>query len=186
MLKRLVPKSTLLVVVDIQERLASAMPTEQMGRVVKNTALLLQAAQRLSVRVLVSEQYPKGLGGTIPEVRDLLTSMNVTPFAKLTFDALSDDPFHKSAFTDRPAAVVLVGMEAHVCVFQTARSFVDRGVSTFVVSDAVASRTEENRRSGLSLVERAGAVVTNAESVVFDLLERAGTDDFKILSKLVR
>lgn len=185
-MKRLEPKKTLLVVVDIQERLASAMPVEQMGRVVKNTALLLHVAARLSVRVLASEQYPKGLGATIPEVRDLLDAMNVTPCAKLTFDALSDDPFHKEAFTERPAAAVIVGMEAHVCVFQTARSFVERGVSTFVVSDAVASRTEENRLSGLSLAERAGAVITNAESVMFDLLERAGTEEFKVLSKLVR
>ncbi len=185
-MKRLEPKNTLLVIVDIQERLASAVPVEPMGRVVKNTSLLLRTAERLSMRVLASEQYPKGLGATIPEVRDILDTMKVTPLAKLTFDAISDDPFHKAAFTDRPTAVVIVGMEAHVCVFQTARSFVERGVATYVVSDAVASRTEENRLSGLSLAERAGAVVTNAESVVFDLLERAGTEDFKILSKLVR
>lgn len=185
-MKRLEPKSTLLVVVDIQERLAAAMPTEQLGRLVKSTSLLLQAAERLGVRVLASEQYPKGLGPTMPEVMAHLTRMNVTPCAKVTFDALSDDPFHKLAFTGRPGAVVLCGMEAHVCVFQTARSFVDRGVATYVVSDAVASRTEENRLSGLSLAERAGAVVTNAETVVFDLTERAGTEDFKFISKLVR
>jgi len=185
-MKRLEAKSTLLVVVDIQERLAAAMPSEQMGRVVKNTGLLLQTAHRLNMRVMASEQYQKGLGGTIPEVREHLAPLKVTPLAKLTFDALSDDPFHKEAFAKRPAAVVLVGMESHVCVFQTARSFVERGVATFVVSDGCASRTEENRLSGLSLAERAGAVVTNAESVVFDLLERAGTEDFKTISRLVR
>jgi nicotinamidase-related amidase len=184
--KRLEAKSTTIVVVDIQERLAAAMPSSQMGKVVKNTALLLAAAHRLQIRVLATEQYPNGLGATIPEIRDLFLPLRVLPFPKLTFDALSDDPFHKAAFDRRPGAVVIVGMEAHVCVFQTARSFVERGVPTWVVADAVASRTEENRLSGLSLVERAGAVVTNAESVMFDLLERAGTEEFKALSKLVR
>jgi nicotinamidase-related amidase len=185
-MKRLVPKTCLLVVVDVQEKLAPAMPVGAMGRVIKNTVLLLDAAWRLGVRTIASEQYPKGLGGTMPELASALGAIKVTPMAKTHFDALSDDAIHKAAFAVRPDAVIIVGMEAHVCVFQTARSFVDRGVTTYVVSDAVASRTEENRLSGLHLAERAGAVVTNAETVVFDWLEQAGSDEFKALSKLIR
>ena len=185
-MKRLDPKKTLLVIVDIQERLVPAMPVAQAGRVVRNTVLLIETAYRLGMRVMASEQYPRGLGPLIPEIREPLVPLGVTPFEKVTFDALACDPFHKAAFTTRPESVVLVGMESHVCVFQTARSFVERGVATHVVSDAVASRTEENRLSGLALASHAGAVVTNAESVVFDLLERAGTPEFKIISRLLK
>ena len=185
-MKRLIPKSTLLVVVDMQEKLAPAMPAERFALTLRNTAILLSAAQLLGLRTIASEQYPAGLGLTIPEVAALLAAISVAPMPKLHFDALGDDKIHSLAFAPRPEAVVIVGMEAHVCVFQTARSFVDRGVATYVVSDAVSSRTEENRLSGLALAERAGAIVTNAESVVFDLAERAGGPQFKAISKLVR
>ncbi len=85
-----------------------------------------------------------------------------------------------------PRAVVVVGMESHVCVYQTARELARRGHEVHVVRDAVASRTEENRQAGLALSERAGAVLTVAEAVAFDWVERAGTDAFRAVSKLVR
>jgi nicotinamidase-related amidase len=185
-MKRLIPKSTLLVVVDIQEKLAKAMPEATLRKVTWNAAILLDAAKRLGVRTIASEQYPQGLGPTVPEVAAALSAHGITAMPKIHFDALGDDAIHKKAFAPRPEAAVVIGMESHVCVFQTVRSFVDRGVPVFVVSDAVASRTEENRQNGLHLAERAGAFVTNTETVVFDWLERAGTDDFKALSKLIR
>jgi nicotinamidase-related amidase len=105
----------------------------------------------------------------------------------MTFDACSDLAVARALARDpAPRAVVLAGMEAHVCVFQTARELVKRGYATYVVADAVCSRREENRALGLALAERAGAFVAPTETVVFDLLERAGTDAFKAVSKLVR
>jgi nicotinamidase-related amidase len=185
--KRLNPKTTLLVVVDIQDKLARAMPEAQLRKVTWNAAILLDAAKRLGVRTIASEQYPQGLGPTVAEVAAALTAHGIAPMPKIHFDALGDDAIHKKAFQGpRPEAAVIIGMETHVCVFQTARSFVERGVPSYVVSDAVASRSEENRQNGLHLVERAGAVVTNTESVVFDWLERASSEDFKALSKLIR
>ena len=143
-------------------------------------------AKALGVKVVVSEQYPKGLGATIPALASKLGELGVTPLPKMTFDACSDLALSR-ALTDTGArAVVVVGMESHVCVFQTARELVKRGYSTHVVADADTSRREENRVLGLSLCERAGAVITSTETVAFDLLEVAGTDAFKTVSKLVR
>lgn len=185
-MERLFPESTALLVVDVQERLAAAMPEDGLARLVKNTTILLETARVLGVRVLASEQYPKGLGPTLPAIAEKLREVSAEPLAKTCFDACSDLGIARALSDLAPRAVVVVGMEAHVCVFQTARELVKRGYATFVVADAVASRTEENRRLGLALCERAGAVAAPTETVAFDLLGRAGTEAFKAVSKLVK
>lgn len=185
-MERLLPTQTALLIVDVQEKLAPAMPADTLERLVKNTTILLDTAKTLGVKVIASEQYPKGLGPTIPALASKLGELGVTPLPKMTFDACSDLAISR-ALTDTGArAVVVVGMETHVCVFQTARELVKRGYNTYVVADAVSSRREENRVLGLSLCERAGAVITPTETVAFDLLEVAGNDAFKTVSKLVR
>lgn len=185
-MERLVPRSTVLVVVDIQDKLAPAMPEASLAAVLRNTGILLDAAKILGVRVLASEQYPKGLGPTVPAIADKLAANEASTFAKTTFDACGDEAFAAALRSTAPRAAVVVGMESHVCVFQTARELVRLGYQTHVVADAVASRTEENRRLGLDLASRAGAIVTPTETVVFDLLRQAGTDTFKAVSKLVK
>lgn len=182
-MERLVPAQTVILVVDVQEKLAAAMPKDALDTLVKNTTILLEAAKALGVRVVASEQYPKGLGPTLPALADKL---GVTPMAKTTFDACSDLAIARALSDLDPKSVVVVGMESHVCVFQTARELVKRGYATHVVADAVTSRREENRRIGLDLCEKAGATITATETVVFDLLGQAGTDAFKTVSKLVR
>ncbi len=182
-MERLVPAQTVIVVVDVQEKLAAAMPKDALDTLVKNTTILLEAAKVLGVAVLASEQYPKGLGPTLPAIASLL---GTTPLPKMTFDACSDLGIARALSERDPKSVVVVGMEAHVCVFQTARELVKRGYATHVVADAVTSRREENRRIGLDLCEKAGAFVTATETVAFDLLGQAGTDAFKTISKLVR
>lgn len=185
-MERLSPASTVVLVVDVQDRLAAAMPPEALERLVKNTGILLETAKLLGVKVIASEQYPKGLGPTVPAVAEGLRALGVTPLAKTTFDACSDLGIARALASAAPRSVVVLGMETHVCVFQTARELVKRGYAVHVVADAVASRREENRVLGLSLCEKAGAVITPAETVAFDLLERAGTEAFKAVSKLVR
>ncbi len=185
-MERLLPSSTALLVVDVQEKLAAAMPAESLAVLVKNAEILLQAAHSLGVTVLASEQYPKGLGPTVAPLAARLAALGVHPKAKVTFDACSDLAIARALADCGARSVVVIGMEAHVCVFQTARELVKRGYATYVVADAIASRTEANRRIGLSLCENAGAVVTGTESVAFDLLEQAGTDAFKAISKLLR
>ncbi len=182
-MERPVPDATAILVVDVQERLAAAMPKETLERLVANVGILLEAAKTLGVRVIASEQYPKGLGPTLPAIAEKLPS---PPLAKMTFDACSDLAIARALESLAPRTVIVAGMEAHVCVFQTARELVKRGHRTVVLADAVSSRREENRVLGLSLCEKAGATIAPTETVLFDLLERAGTDAFKTISKLVR
>jgi nicotinamidase-related amidase len=183
---RLLPESSLLLVVDVQERLLGAMSELAQTRLLKNIDILLEAAKLLGVRVIASEQYPKGLGPTVRPVLEKLQALGVSPLAKLDFDALGDPSIARAVSQTHPRSVVVVGMETHVCVFQTARELARRGYATHVVGDAVASRTEDNREVGLRLSERAGATVTVTETVVFDWLKCAGTEAFKQLSKQIR
>jgi len=183
---RLDPQTSLLLVVDMQERLAAAIPPAVFERAVSNSLALLEAARLLDVPVLASEQYPKGLGATVPPIAEKLRGLGVVPVDKLTFDALAE-PQIASAIGDRgPRAVVLVGVEAHICVFQTARELCRRGIDVRVMADAVASRRDENRVLGLSMCERAGALAMPTEAALFDWLGRGGTDEFRAISKLVR
>ena len=185
-MERLLPSSTVLLVVDVQDKLAPAMPASRLATLAANADLLLQAAAKLGVRVIASEQYPKGLGTTLAPIAARLAALNATPLPKLTFDACSDLAIARALAGSGAKSVLVMGMETHVCVFQTARELVKRGYATHVVADAVASRTEENRQLGLGLCERAGAAITGTETVIFDLLERAGTEEFKALSQLMR
>ena len=183
---RLAPESSVLVVVDAQDRLAAAMPEEQMARLLRNGSVLLEAAKLLNIPVLASEQYPKGLGPTVAPLSAKLRDVGAVPIAKIEFSACDNAAFVRALDAHSPRTAIVVGMETHVCVFQTARDLVRRGYVTHVVADAVASRLEENREIGLSLCQRAGAVVTSTEAVAFDWLRVAGTDAFRTISALIR
>jgi nicotinamidase-related amidase len=180
------PKQSALLIVDVQVRLAAAMKKETLDRLVANTCILMEAARLLGIPVIVSEQYPKGLGATVEPIADRLRSMRINPIDKMTFDASAEPRIGRLLAELSPRSVVVTGMESHVCVFQTVREILRRGIEVNVVTDAVASRSDENRLRGLALCERAGAFATPTETVVFDWLERAGTDEFKLLSKLLR
>lgn len=185
-MERLDPATTVILVVDVQEKLAAAMPREPFADLVKNTAILLEAAKVLGVRVIATEQYPNGLGPTTETLAGKLAELGVTPMGKMSFDACSDLAIARALSDIAPRSVIVVGLESHVCVFQTARELVKRGHATYVLADAVCSRREENRRLGLALSERAGAIIAPTETVIFDLLDRAGTDAFRSVSKLLR
>src|SRR5579883_1042113 len=115
---RLDPRSSLLLVVDVQERLAAAMPAPAVERLVAGASVLLEAARRLGVPVVASEQYPKGLGPTIAPLAERLAAMGVTPHEKLCFDACSEPRIGRAVAERAPRAVVVAGMETHICVFQ--------------------------------------------------------------------
>jgi nicotinamidase-related amidase len=185
-MQRLDPKTTALLVVDIQERLAPAMEPDALGRMVKGTDLLLTAAQLLGVATIATEQYPKGLGCTIDALMGPLEQVRAERVAKTSFSA-ADAP-EVARFISRlsPRAVIVTGAETHVCIYQTVRDLCARGYEVHVPHDAVASRRDEDRRTGLDLMKRAGAVVTTTETVVFDWLQRAEGDVFKALSKKMR
>lgn len=186
---QLLPERAAIFVVDVQERLSAAMPEEALAALVKNIGILGEAARQLSLPVVVSEQYPRGLGPTLPDVEEALVDVGeVHRIEKIEFSACAAEgfgPVWERLCTERDQWIV-TGMETHVCVYQTVRQLRERGVSVHVASDAVTSRTDENRRIGFGLMERLGAVTTSTETVVFDLLGRAGTDAFKALSRRIR
>jgi nicotinamidase-related amidase len=180
-----------LLVVDIQDRLLPAMTEEAAGRVLKHTAILIDAAARLGLPIVVSQQYPKGLGGTAQAIEEALAAAAsagaaLHRFDKLEFSAAASPEFAAIASALRRDQWIVTGMETHVCVYQTVRDLVARGTAVHVVADAVCSRAEANWRIGLDLAARAGAIPTSTEVCVFDLLGRAGSEEFKALSKAIR
>lgn len=185
-MQRLEPKSTVLLVVDVQERLAPAMDKDAFGRLVKGTDLLLHAAGLLSVPTIATEQYPKGLGATIDTLQSGLERVRAERVAKTAFCALDAPEVSRFVARVEPRAVVVTGVEAHVCVFQTVRDLCARGYEVHVPHDAVASRREDDRKTALELMSRAGAIITTSETVVFDWLQKAEGDAFKELSKKMR
>jgi Isochorismatase family len=165
-----------LVVIDIQERLAAVMPDRE--PVLRAASILLEAAGRLEIPVLLTEQYPKGLGPTAPDIAAKLPR-NATRVEKTTFSACGALPL------ERPQ-VVIAGMEAHVCVLQTALELAAAGREVFVAADAVCSRAQSNYANALDRMKSAGVIVTNTESVVFEWLRDAANEHFRALSKLIR
>lgn len=179
---------TALCIVDFQERLAAVMPEPERIACERNIVLLLELAQRQDWPVLVCEQYPKGLGPTVPTLAGAVgaRSDGVFRLEKLRFSATDDPGFDEVFGRINKSQWVVTGMEAHVCVFQTVRGLLELGVNVQVPEDAVISRASANRQRGLSLMSAMGTVVTSTETVVFDALGVAGTDDFKALSKQLR
>jgi nicotinamidase-related amidase len=171
-----------LVVVDVQERLLPAIFEQQ--RVVQNTVLLIQGAAILQVPIFATEQYRKGLGPTVPEVAAAIPGF--APLEKLAFSACGADGFIPALKQKEVSEAILCGIEAHVCVTQTCLDLLEEGFGVFVAADAVSSRTAENYRIGLDRMRVAGAVVVSTEMALFELLERAGTDEFKQILNLVK
>ncbi|HEX3765324.1 MAG TPA: isochorismatase family protein [Kofleriaceae bacterium] len=176
-----------LFVVDIQDRLAPAMPEAALAEVMRNTQILITAAAQLGVPIVVSQQYPRGLGTTVRAIEDALArAPGVHRFDKLEFSAAAAPAFAELAPGLARDQWIVCGMETHVCVYQTARDLVARGAAVHVCADAVCSRTAANRELGLGLMARAGAVVSSTETSVFDLLGRAGSDEFRALSRVIK
>ncbi len=180
-LPRLDRKKALVLVVDVQERLVPVM--WNFAPVEKYCRAMIQAARELDVPVMATEQYPKGLGATLPSIREALGG---APLVKMHFSCGADPEFAKALAATGRRQVLVTGIEAHVCVFQTVRALLERGYEVFVCADAVTSRFEEHRRIALEQMRAMGAVITSAETAIFDLLHVCGTPEFKRLSPLVR
>jgi nicotinamidase-related amidase len=165
---------TALVVVDVQEGFR---PYAAFAGVAGSCAKLVQAARILGVPTLVSEQYPKGLGHTAPEV-----GLQQEPrIEKTVFSAVRADGFDLGGAEQ----AIVCGIETHVCVSQTVHDLLEDGIEVHVPADAVGSRYEIDHERGLARMERAGAVVSTVEAALFELLERAGTPEFKAVQKLI-
>jgi len=175
-------EDTVLLIVDIQEKLAAVM-TEK-DKVVRNNLHLIELAKMISMPVMVTEQYPRGLGPTVAEIRNALPFYR--PIEKMTFDCCGQPPFLEELKEHNKRNVVLTGMETHICVLQTCIGLLKGGINVHVVQDAVCSRTRENWKTGVEFMREAGAVVTGTETVLFQLLKVAGTEEFKKISQRIK
>lgn len=172
-----------LVIVDMQIKLAGVMMPELMQSTIKNCSILAQAAQLLTVPIIVTEQYPQGLGHTLPELQQQLA--DIKPIAKTTFSANGEPRFNQQLHRDQ-SHVVLTGMEAHICILQTALSLKQMGKQVFVVEDAIISRTLANKMNAIARMRDVGCIITSTESVLFEWLGSANHPAFKEVSKLIR
>ncbi len=179
----LLPNRTAILVVDFQERLCAAMDPRAMEVTIRNVTHLLTLAHRLQIPIIGTEQYPKGLGPTVAPIADFFAD---PPAAKTTFSALRDIHIADRIARSERTQWVIVGMETHICVYQTVRDLVAQGFDVLVPRDAVLSRTRDNWEVGLDLIQGAGGRISATEAVLFDVLKEANGPVFKEVSRLIR
>ncbi len=175
-------KNTGLVIVDIQEKLAGVMGRQE--RVVNRVLQLLDLARVFQLPVILTEQNPKHLGTTLPAIRERLPVYE--PIEKLHFNCCEVDAFNGAVEKTGLQNIILTGIETHICVFQTCVSLLEQGYRVHVPHHAVDSRTKDNWQIGLSLMQEAGATITSTETVIFQILKKAGTTEFKSLLKTIK
>lgn len=175
------PETAVLLVVDVQERLLPAI--HDGPAVVEAAARMTSAAGVLDVPVVLTEQYPQGLGRTVAAVRDC--AGEVSPIEKLRFSACIDEVIGRLSALNRPN-VIVVGIEAHVCVQQSVLDLLRLGYLPFVCADAIGSRRPLDRDTAIERMGRAGAVITTTESAIFEMTGQAGTELFKRVLKIVK
>jgi hypothetical protein len=166
--------------VDMQERLVPAMADA--AEVTAQCGILLRAAYELGVPILASEQYPKGLGTTIPALAAFATRR----LEKMEFSAYANSAIKDELTRAGQPQIILAGVEAHVCVLQTALELIDAKFQVFIVADAVSSRRPESREVALHRIARAGATLITVEMALFEWLRSASAPEFRGISKLIR
>ncbi len=176
------PENTILVLVDVQEKLSRAMHEKE--ALVDNTVRMVQGAKILDVPIVWTEQNPKGLGPTLPEVREFLAGSE--PVTKLSFSCCGEPRFMDAIRKLGRTQIVVAGIESHVCVYQTVSDLVKLGYEVQVLTDCVSSRTPANRALGLERCKESGASMTSVETALFEMLGAAEGDRFKRMLKVVK
>ena len=178
-------QGTTLLIVDVQERLFPAMDADHREEVMRNIKILVTTARRLGLPVVATEQYPKGLGHTLPELRDTL-GPEVQPVPKVNFSCWRVEEVRARLKATGTRQVILAGIEAHVCVLHTALDLLASDFRVYIAADACASRYPADRDMALRRLERAGAIITTAETAVFEWLGGSTHPQFKAVSALVQ
>jgi len=178
----LTTETTVLVVVDVQGNLAHAMHEKE--TLFEHLATLIQGARILNIPIIVTEQYPKGLGPTIPEIASLLPDSE--PISKVAFSCCGEAQFMQTLEASGRNQVLIAGIETHVCVYQTTCDLLSRGYEVDVVADAVSSRSARNREIGLAKMRDRGAALSCVEMALYELMKEAGGETFKAVLKVVK
>jgi nicotinamidase-related amidase len=179
---RLLKEDSALLIIDIQERIVPHMAEREL--LIANTQKLIQGFKILTIPIVVSEQYRKGLGLTIPEILNCTGEINV--FEKISFSCCDDKAIMGAISAKNKKNIIICGIETHVCVLQTAMDLLEKGMLPVIVADCVSSRKETDKDMALRRMEKAGVIITSSESLLFELTRFAGTDTFKTISKLVK
>lgn len=174
-----------LLIIDIQERLASAMPPEILKNVINNNRILLTAANELDIPVIHSEQYPKGLGSTVATISELLpdTSHSIT---KTSFSCSNAEGFNNLIAKQKRQQIIVTGIESHICVLQTAILLQRQGYAVYVIEDAICSRKKLSHKNAIERLRQSGVIISNVESILFEWIRDATHPKFKLLSKLIK
>jgi len=177
------PEDALVVIIDVQEKLVKVMEEKIFKKTLRNIVMLIELCKLCQIPVVFTEQYPKGLGQTLNEITSMV---NGKAIEKISFSSVGEEKFiTKIKELDRKK-IILTGMETHVCVWQTALDLLLRDYHIFVPDDAVCSRRKEEWKTGLELIKNAGGVITCTETLIFQILKKAGTDEFKKMLELVK
>jgi nicotinamidase-related amidase len=176
------PDNAVLAVIDIQGKLAQLMNQKEM--VFDNAQRIVKGAQILGIPIIVTEQNPKGLGPTIPEIAALFRQFQ--PLPKFSFSCCADPGFSQALKALKRKQVLITGIEAHVCIYQTSLDLMSLGHEVYVVSDVVSSRTAENRVVALQRMRDEGVKITSTEMALFELLKTAEAPQFKDVSRIVK
>lgn len=173
--------NTLLLVIDLQEKLMPAI--YESDKIIKNSACLLKVFEMYGIKKIATEQYPKGLGQSVSEIKENIDDDNI--FSKTSFDAITDE-VSSYLKENKITNVVITGAETHICVYQTVRRLLFEGYKVFVVEDAVSSFNKEQKDLGLKAMSDMGASLVNTEMLMFDLASDAKDENFKEISKMVK
>jgi len=181
---RIARENTQAMIIDVQERLTPHIYDHE--NIVKKTVTLIKGLQALNIPIMLNEQYKKGLGDTLPELRDVLEGDNAKSFEKVTFSACdNNDTWHHLAQQNR-STILLFGAEAHVCVMQTALDLLDNGMQPVIIADAVGSRFPYDKKQAIRRIRRAGGVITTVESILFELCRSSEDPAFKTILNLIK
>jgi nicotinamidase-related amidase len=175
-------ENSVLVLIDFQERLFPAMSDKE--KLLNSVVKLIKGIKALEVPIILTEQYPKGLGPTIPEIKELLP--DIKPIEKVCFSCADEPTFGEALGALKRRQVLIAGIEAHICVYQTAMALSQAGYEVQVVADGVSSRDPENKQVTLNKMGAAGISATTTEMALFELLKVAKGDKFKLISNIVK
>jgi nicotinamidase-related amidase len=174
--------SAALLIIDIQEKLAAVMKMKD--AVIGNCLHLIELSRMLGIPIILTEQYSKGLGPTVEAIRNALPDCR--PIEKLTFSCCDEPSFTDAIRQQKKKTLIVTGMETHICILQTSIGLLREGYHVHLVKDAVCSRTKENWKIACEFLRDAGGIITGTETVLFQLLKIAGTEEFKAISKRIK